>query len=81
MFNTTLRSLLLAAAVCLAASSRAEMPLITGEVFPDTEGKHINAHGGAIVKDNDTGTYYWFGEHRGSKTDRSPQLGVACYAK
>lgn len=70
----------LAVAVCLAVSCRAEMPTVMGGVFPDTEGKHINAHGGAIIKDKATGTYYWFGEHRGSKTDGSPQLGVAVYS-
>ena len=50
-----------------------------GEIWPDTEGNHINAHGGAIIFYNDT--YYWFGEYRlprGEK-DRS-RYGVSCYS-
>jgi Glycosyl hydrolases family 43 len=50
-----------------------------GEIWPDTEGKHINAHGGGIIFYNDT--YYWFGEYRlprGEK-DRS-RYGVSCYS-
>ncbi len=33
-----------------------------GQIWPDNEGKHINAHGGGIIFYNDT--YYWFGEYR-----------------
>ena len=33
-----------------------------GQIWPDNEGKHINAHGGAILFHD--GTYYWFGETR-----------------
>ena len=29
-----------------------------GAIWPDKEGKHINAHGGGILSYNDT--YYWF---------------------
>lgn len=50
-----------------------------GEVWPDTEGKHINAHGGGIL--NFKGVYYWFGESRlpGGETDRT-KYGVGCYS-
>lgn len=50
-----------------------------GQVWPDNQGKHINAHGGAILVYNDI--YYWFGEARlvrGEK-DRT-QYGVSCYS-
>jgi hypothetical protein len=50
-----------------------------GQVWPDNQGRHINAHGGAILTYNDT--YYWFGEARlvrGEK-DRT-QYGVSCYS-
>lgn len=50
-----------------------------GELWPDTEGKHINAHGGGILFYN--GTYFWFGESRlirGEK-DRT-NYGVGCYS-
>src|SRR5674476_834192 len=50
-----------------------------GQIWPDTEGKHINAHGGGIIFYNDT--YYWFGEYRlpRSEKDRS-RYGVSCYS-
>jgi hypothetical protein len=50
-----------------------------GQPWPDTQGNHINAHGGAIVYYN--GLYYWFGEHRltRSETDRT-HYGVGCYS-
>jgi hypothetical protein len=39
-----------------------------GEIWPDTDGKHINAHGGGILYYNNT--YYWFGEARLVKGDK-----------
>ncbi len=50
-----------------------------GQVWPDNEGKHINAHGGGILFYN--GTYYWFGEYRllRSEKDKS-RYGVSCYS-
>lgn len=77
---TKLKLLLLVGCLSMGAVTRAEMPTIKGEPFPDTDGVHINAHGGNIIKDSASGTYYWYGEHRGSKTDNSPQLGVAVYS-
>ncbi|MFC6103272.1 glycoside hydrolase family 43 protein [Olivibacter domesticus] len=41
----------------------------------DTEGHHINAHGGGIVFVK--GTYYWYGEKRGDKTTSA---GVSVYS-
>lgn len=52
---------------------------ISGEIWPDTSGKHINAHGGGFLfHDN---IYYWFGEHKiaGSKGN-SAMVGVSVYA-
>src|SRR5512144_1693144 len=45
-----------------------------GEVWLDTAGRAIQAHGGGILIDGNT--YYWYGEDRnpGSKT------GVSCYS-
>lgn len=54
-----------------------EMPVILGEPFPASDGVHINAHGGTIIRYGDT--YYWYGEHRGNGTPGSGQKGVACY--
>lgn len=33
-----------------------------GAVWPDDQGRHINAHGGGILHHG--GVYYWFGEHK-----------------
>lgn len=33
-----------------------------GDIWPDDNGLHINAHGGGLWAEN--GTYYWYGEHR-----------------
>jgi len=50
-----------------------------GQVWPDTQGKHINAHGGGILFYNDT--YYWFGEYRLPRAEKDKSLyGVSCYS-
>ena len=46
----TLLSILCALAAPWAASGTVIPPVVNGEVFPDTEGKHINAHGGGIIE-------------------------------
>ncbi len=47
-----------------------------GEIWEDTDGKHINAHGGGFMYED--GTYYWYGEHKGS--NNSAQVGVRVYS-
>lgn len=71
--------LMLAAALTRlpAMAQKPEMPLVAGETFPDTEGRHINAHGGMIMEKD--GTYYWYGENRGEGPSKKGQDGVACY--
>ena len=49
----------------------------SGELWYDTDGRHINAHGGGILKYGDT--YYWFGEHKDDRTSDA-MVGVMCYA-
>ena len=49
----------------------------SGELWPDDAGRHINAHGGGILKYNDT--YYWFGEHKDEHTSNA-LVGVMCYS-
>ncbi len=50
-----------------------------GELWPDTEGKHINAHGGGILFYN--GTYFWFGESRLPRGEKDrTNYGVGCYS-
>lgn len=48
-----------------------------GNLWFDTEGKIINAHGGGVVFQN--GKYYWFGEHKGEKSNAA-LVGVTCYS-
>ena len=49
----------------------------SGELWFDDGGRHINAHGGGIMKYGDT--YYWFGEHKDDRTSDA-LVGVMCYA-
>ncbi len=62
-----------------SASSQNSSLIKPGEIWPDTEGKHINAHGGGILLFK--GAYYWFGESRlpRGETDRT-KYGVGCYS-
>lgn len=54
-----------------------------GEVWGDTDGRVIQAHGGGILRHN--GTYYWYGENKdGPNTaggvERTDVIGVSCYS-
>lgn len=58
-----------------------------GQVWLDTDGKPIQAHGGGILFDQ--GTYYWFGEDKSAPTQldlakgflhRADVVGVHCYS-
>ncbi|MBC8079105.1 MAG: family 43 glycosylhydrolase [Gorillibacterium sp.] len=56
-----------------------------GQVWNDTDGKPIQAHGGGILYDN--GTYYWYGENKDGPTSpsngcefRIDVVGVSCYS-
>ena len=52
-------------------------PIRSGEIWPDTDGQHINAHGGGVLYHE--GTYYWFGEHKADSTSAA-LVGVTCYS-
>lgn len=47
-----------------------------GKLWKDTNGRHINAHGGGILYDK--GTYYWFGEYKGETN--LAEKGITCYS-
>ena len=50
-----------------------------GSLWPDTSGRHINAHGGGILFHD--GVYYWFGEHKTEgPAGNFAQVGVRVYA-
>lgn len=51
--------------------------LVNGQPWHDTNGKHINAHGGNIIKYGDT--YYWYGENR-PYTGFTTERGVSVYS-
>lgn len=66
--------------ICITISSQSGVNSVKpGQTWPDTEGKHINAHGGGILYYNDT--YYWFGETRLIQGDKErSNYGVGCYS-
>jgi hypothetical protein len=51
-----------------------------GQVWLDTEGNRIQAHGGSIFYENDT--FYWYGENKEKTTPGSGiwHYGVRCYS-
>src|ERR1700730_3308099 len=60
-----------------------------GEIWKDSRGNAVNAHGGAILYYQDV--YYWFGEIKKGKTWRVPGIttwedyrvnagGISCYS-
>lgn len=62
-----------------SAVSQNNTSIKPGELWPDTEGKHINVHGGGIVFYE--GMYYWFGESRLPRGERDrTNYGVGCYS-
>jgi Glycosyl hydrolases family 43 len=72
-------ALCLAAASCFAGVARGA-EFHPGEVWLDTEGKPIQAHGGGILSYQ--GVYYWFGEDKSAPTHhaRADVVGVRCYS-
>ena len=62
----------------LACSPKQELkPIRSGEIWPDNQGVHVNAHGGCILYHE--GTYYWYGENK-SDTTSSAMVGIMCYS-
>ncbi len=53
-----------------------------GQIWKDTDGNVIQAHGGCIIEHN--GKYYWYGENKGADncpgTSRVDVIGVSCYS-
>lgn len=51
-----------------------------GQVWLDTEGKRIQAHGGSVFYEN--GIYYWYGENKEKSDGRNGiwHWGVRCYS-
>lgn len=69
--------LIILALLGLAPASPAEPVTIRpGQVWPDDRGRHIQAHGGSILRFN--GAYYWFGEDRSRENEPTLRY-VSCY--
>ena len=52
---------------------------LSGQVWPDDKGVHINAHGGGVMFHK--GVYYWFGEHKiAGEAGNNAHVGVHCYS-
>ena len=73
---------ILLCAVLLAGGASAAPPaerLVNGGLWKDTDGVHVNAHGGGLLKDGDV--WYWYGEHKiaGREGNRA-YVGVGCYS-
>ncbi len=68
------RLLVLSAALFLFGAARADLAFHPGEVWRDTDGQPIQAHGGGILIYSNI--YYWYGE------DRTPEIrsAVSCYS-
>ncbi|MCD0487635.1 family 43 glycosylhydrolase [Pedobacter sp. MC2016-14] len=64
----------LPASTCFAQEQSKISP---GEIWPDRDGNHIQAHGGGILKIKNT--YYWYGEQRRQGLDTNFRY-VSCYA-
>lgn len=77
--NQTLLGILFTA---LMATGHAAEPLkqfVPGEIWPDNNGVHINAHGGGILFHDST--YYWFGQHMvAGGAGNFAQVGVSAYS-
>jgi hypothetical protein len=73
------RSLKYGLLACLTVACATAAPQIIrpGEVWPDNRGRHIQAHGGGIIKLGDT--YFWFGEDRSQGLDPEKRF-VSCYS-
>lgn len=79
-----MKHLILISAFTIILSSCSQKQLynsfVPGEIWNDSEGNPINAHGGGILFHE--GTYYWYGEYKGDSTYRNPNPNVAsweCY--
>lgn len=59
-----------------------------GRIWLDTEGNPIQAHGGGILFDESSRTYYWYGEYKDGPTYHAHKkgaarvdiIGVGCYS-
>lgn len=72
-----LAKMLLACFATILSLSAQAQEHVNGQLWMDTDGKHINAHGGNIIKYKKT--YYWYGENR-PYNGGSTESGVGVYS-
>jgi hypothetical protein len=65
------------AVLCSCVYAQKQTTIRPGEVWPDEDSNHIQAHGGGIIKLNKT--YYWYGEERRQGLDTNYRY-VSCYS-
>ncbi|WP_442587808.1 family 43 glycosylhydrolase [Pedobacter sp. AW31-3R] len=68
--------LILLSLIGLSGYAQKKTSIKPGELWPDNNGNHINAHGGGIIKLKDT--YYWYGEEHRKLKDPHYRY-VSCY--
>lgn len=61
----------------LSIQAQDKISFYPGNLWFDTDGNIINAHGGGILYHE--GKYYWFGEHKGERSNAA-LVGVTCYS-
>lgn len=70
---------LFAAIAAFTSSASEPAALENGGIWKDTDGVHINAHGGGLMRDG--GIWYWYGEHKTEgKAGNKAWVGVSCYS-
>ena len=77
--NTTrwMKSLALCCIALVSSAQTQAQEHVNGQLWMDTEGNHINAHGGNIIQYGDT--YYWYGENRPYR-GFTTEAGVGVYS-
>ena len=73
----TSKSLALCCMVLLLSTQTRAQEHVNGQLWMDTDGQHINAHGGNIIQYGNT--YYWYGENR-PYSGGSTEAGISVYS-
>jgi Glycosyl hydrolases family 43 len=63
--------------IIMSAVAQKQKAIQPGEIWPDNNGDHVQAHGGGIIKIGKI--YYWYGEERRKGLDTNYRY-VSCYA-
>ncbi|GGF38301.1 glycoside hydrolase family 43 protein [Echinicola rosea] len=79
MIKTTILAMACLISITALGQHAKQQHFSPGKIWEDTEGTHINAHGGGVLFYN--GTYYWFGEHKtAGRGGNRANVGVRCYS-